>query len=562
MRSIQLTITTVLALAAVAAGSSKIEFILETGGDNHADDYEADADADDWPQFTPGTTDGSTSVALGEDLTWAVRVLVHGEYNDPDPDGDPINRHDDYDFEHEVVLGPGDYRYPLGAANLVFDLQVKDSQGQLVPLGHANVVNGQPTTGGFWSSINDGDADGARGQTLGADPLANAAFASSYSIGGLGAGGGRLIDPTTAGGPNMDHWSLPSAAGWPAESFASQGVLAGFGAGYLSFDGGSDYVPGVGMAGTMASESGCGSGLVPYEAPNAYPQPLFEGQINTRGLTGGTYTLEVKATTYGNNIIHGQVVCGSGPNYGEYSVFARPANEVIVSQINFEVVECTVVGRYLFYNDSYYDGDNPAIDTTANGGTDHDHDEDAIDPTKYPLLPGAGLAQIPNYTGFDKGITGLMFDLQDPAHEPVLADFTFTDLGKAGTGATAVTPTGFEVRAGAGVDGSDRVVVTFSGLVDTWLQVDISTDLGLASTDTCYWGNAAGDGQSPGTNYILVNVTDLLGARDNQHTNPLDPAPVWDEYDFNKDRFVNATDILFVRDHMTTPLTAVHRITR
>ena len=52
-RSIQLTITTVLALTAVAAGTSKIEFILETGGDNHADLYEA-SETNEWPQFVAG----------------------------------------------------------------------------------------------------------------------------------------------------------------------------------------------------------------------------------------------------------------------------------------------------------------------------------------------------------------------------------------------------------------------------------------------------------------------------------------------------------------------------
>ena len=88
-------------------------------------------------------------------------------------------------------------------------------------------------------------------------------------------------------------------------------------------------------------------------------------------------------------------------------------------------------------------------------------------------------------------------------------------------------------------------------------------DTGLGANDVFYFGNAIGE---TGDTYGLVpadakvNATDQLGARSHPHT-ILDPAPIYDAYDFNRDKKVNATDELIVRNNQTTVLNALKLIT-
>jgi hypothetical protein len=218
----------------------------------------------------------------------------------------------------------------------------------------------------------------------------------------------------------------------------------------------------------------------------------------------------------------------------------------------------------LFYNGGYYDGNNAAINLTPNGGTNHDHDDDAIDPTKSALLPGGGLAQPSCWSNYTKGINGLMFDIQGATAAITSGDFTFVNQGRTGVGNTAIVPADLQVRAGEGAGGSDRVVVTFAdgAMLNGWLQVTIGTGFGLAAPDVCYWGSVAYDSGSAQSSYIPVNATDILDARDNPKLVP-GSAAVDNFVDYNKDARVNATDILGARDNTKlNPAVAVGRITR
>lgn len=569
MTSFKWAIATTLTVAAIAMGSSKVEFTLETGGNNHAAEYEAGGG--EWLPYTSGVLDGSTVVADGEDLNWAVRVLVWGPL---DGAGGDANRHDDYDPVTFDPTGPGDYRFPLGMANIVYDLVLTDMDDNVIQVGA-----GGGGVAGFHSTRNDGDT--VPGPLP--DPLANAAFASVYDVNGNGANGGRLIDAPGDGGPNMDYYWLPSAAGLPAASTAPLGYLIGAGAGYKNFTS-PEYIAGVGVYGSLENfpeqeDSDCGIGLV---LDHDNPQPIVEGQIDTTGLGPANendppiqYKLKVIADPTGNNILHGEVNCGTN-SYGPWGSFATQVNEIVNADENNVVAEITfaveysapateVVGRMLFYNGAYYDGNNQAINLTPNGGTNHDHDDDAIDPTKSPLLPGGGLAQPSCWSNFTLGITGLMFDIKGAATPITSSDFTFINQGRLGTGNTAIAPADFQVRAGEGVDGSDRVVVTFApgAMVNGWLQVTIGTGFGLQAEDVCYWGSVAYDsGNAPQATFIPVNATDILDARDNTHLVP-GSAPVDDFVDYNRDGRVNATDILGARDNTKlNPAVAVGRITR
>ena len=221
-----------------------------------------------------------------------------------------------------------------------------------------------------------------------------------------------------------------------------------------------------------------------------------------------------------------------------------------------------VMGRYLFYNECYYDGWKPAIDAGPLAGPNND-DADAIDPCKRPLLPGAGQAVFANWTGYTKGINGLAYDIVGATHTPTASDFVFINQGKAGTGTGTVFPSAVQVWPGMGVGGSDRVFITFvNGQVkNCWLKVIITTDVGLAAPDVSYWGNAVGDtGNDPPPN-ILVNASDEIGIRAHPRDTFHRPG-VCERYDLDKDGIVNATDQLISRNNFTSTFTCVKYITR
>jgi hypothetical protein len=218
----------------------------------------------------------------------------------------------------------------------------------------------------------------------------------------------------------------------------------------------------------------------------------------------------------------------------------------------------------MFYNQSFYDGNKVAIDAAPVAGANND-DDDAIDPSRSPLQPGDGQAQIGNWTSHTAGVNGLIFDIKDAADTIEAGDFTFVNQGRTGTLNNPVAPSGFLVRAGQGVGGSDRVVITFADgtVIDAWLQCTIGTGFGLESADVCYWGSARGETDTPGAGSLFVSVTDTLGVRDHQKPFPTNRPTVDEPYDVDKSGLTSVTDTLFVRDNQKAlPTNAVARITR
>ena len=222
-----------------------------------------------------------------------------------------------------------------------------------------------------------------------------------------------------------------------------------------------------------------------------------------------------------------------------------------------------VVARQVFYNRSAWDGNNAAANAA---------DDNAIATDKFALLPG-GVATYANYTSYDKGLNGLMIDVWRLAGTPTVDDFLFrvgnnnTPYGNdpdspADDWPWAVAPTSITVRAGAGLDGSDRVTLIWAdgAIRNRWLQVTVlaTANTGLAAKDVFYFGNAVGESGNA-TGDALVNATDEIGARNNPHS-PLNPALRTDAYDFNRDKLVNATDQIIARNNRTSPLTAVKLI--
>jgi hypothetical protein len=299
-------------ICAPLMAQSVISYEIHLGGDNH---YLAWENFEN-PAFTPGTlTDGAVfdcDVIDCTTLTWDVTVMVAG-----------LHSTDGFDTH--------------GAANLVFDLELQDNQGQLVE----GVI--------FHSTINDGELDGLRGSIMD-DPLEMAAFClvfgqdANSAIAGAGPpdAPGRAFDDEASGGPYMRRAQFPTvgthgggridqAGNWihggtPAAGL-SNGKLIGMGCGYPQFN---------------AVENGgpatAGVGIDPWEFnPSSFScerglgyLTIFEGQMDITQLCGGDYTLVLTASA-GNNIMPGSYDC----QFGTATAFAQPADQVVGDLLTF-----------------------------------------------------------------------------------------------------------------------------------------------------------------------------------------------------------------------------------
>ncbi len=215
-----------------------------------------------------------------------------------------------------------------------------------------------------------------------------------------------------------------------------------------------------------------------------------------------------------------------------------------------------VYGRYVFYNDSAFDGN----DSGANAS-----DDGAIAPDKSALLAG-GTATFANYTSYASGINGIMIDIPSLPGTPTASDFTFKVGNDSSPGgwASAPAPSSVTVRAGEGAGGSDRVTILWTNntIEKQWLQVTVlaTANTGLSSPDVFHFGNAIGEtGNSPSD--AEVTPTDEIDVRNNPHTLGQNPATITDTCDFNRDRKVGPADAIICRNNGTNSMTALQLIT-
>ena len=222
----------------------------------------------------------------------------------------------------------------------------------------------------------------------------------------------------------------------------------------------------------------------------------------------------------------------------------------------FVPVGAEVVGRHVFYNDSAFDG---------NRADANRQDDAAVAPDKAALLPGR-TATFANYTSYSAGINGIMVDVggMSDGAVPGPDDFRFRvgNDNDPGSWPAAAAPSSIAVRPGEGVGGSDRITLIWAdnAIRSQWLEVTLlaGAHLGLAEDDVFYFGNAIGEsGNSAGD--AKVNVSDMLGTRDNQRSF-LNPAPIDLNFDFNRDAQVDISDMLIARSHQTHFLNALRLI--
>jgi hypothetical protein len=321
---------------------------------------------------------------------------------------------------------------------------------------------------------------------------------STASAAALGLGGGSftvsgVIDTTAQG----DYFRLTVPAGAGASAAISLGVA-----------------PTAAMLhGRLQLLDASGTLLADADNPNTLSQSL------TATLAPGTYYLLVKSF-------------GQYGDVGQYTLAGT-----------LTPPPATIVGRYVFYNNSVFDGMDPGA-SVADGL--------AIATDKQALLPGQ-TAQYSNVTSYTRGINGITVDLVNLPGAPTLNDFSFV----AGTGANpatwapAPTPTLILVLPRGGVGGSTRVELLWpdGSIVNQWLGVTMkaTANTGLKTPDVFYFGNLIGSsvGAVVGGAFT-VGPADFTAVSNDLHTF-LNPSAITGPNDFNRDGRVDATDEIIAR---------------
>lgn len=213
----------------------------------------------------------------------------------------------------------------------------------------------------------------------------------------------------------------------------------------------------------------------------------------------------------------------------------------------------TIVGRHLFYNDSVFDGSNPAAGTA---------DDAAIAPDKLAFIPrggpSGGSATFDNLSSYSRGINGLMVDIAGLfGRTPVASDFEVT-MGNGplpGNWVAAPAPA-VSLRRGAGDLGSDRVTLVWpdDAVRNTWLRVGVrpTSTTNLALGDVFYFGHLAGETGDASSVGPSVGPADLFQTRGAMSTAAV---TLTSRHDHNRNGRVDAGDIAITRANQRASLT-------
>ena len=212
-----------------------------------------------------------------------------------------------------------------------------------------------------------------------------------------------------------------------------------------------------------------------------------------------------------------------------------------------------VVGRWLFYDNSAYDGHAPGPTRADNA---------AVATDKRALLPG-GTASFANVSGYTRGINGIMIDVAGDMPLTALVGVAMNVDLKTGTGGDpgawpdAPRPTLISVFPGDGTDGSDRIVLTWpdGAIRNAWLRVtvrdvDFNGGFGLPD-DTFLFGNLVGE--TTGAGSLRMDAFDLRATS----AASTGAAGITNVADHNRDGRVNALDVWAVRSNQRRTLTPV-----
>ena len=176
------------------------------------------------------------------------------------------------------------------------------------------------------------------------------------------------------------------------------------------------------------------------------------------------------------------------------------------------------MGRSVFYNNSTFDGNDPAATPT---------DDAAIATDKSALLPN-GVAQFSNFTSYAKGLNGLMVDLA--ARRGCLRRrISILRWGTMRRDRNGRRVGRHRCRSGRirRARGVTRVEFTWAdnAIVNEWLRVTVKSDAatGLAAPDVFYFGNLIGaSGLAALGGLFVVSGADSAAAQADPH-GPADP---------------------------------------
>ena len=275
---------------------------------------------------------------------------------------------------------------------------------------------------------------------------------------------------------------------------------------------------------------------------------------NGSGQFSGSYTLPVPARTPSSPPIFPFITATATEatrNTSEFSPAVR-ATQTPLPPGGFPQGTAAVAGRHVFYSNSAFD---------RAGG-----DDAAIAPDKRALLPGEA-ASFANVTSYDRGINGVMVDIQGLPEGVVLTPGEFgaraAYSAAGGSFGPAPQPYAVTVRRGAGVNGSDRVTLYWSDNLPTvdgvapavlngWLEVTVLANAvtGLAAPDVFRFGNLVGETGYPvaAAAGFRVDAFDLARTR---AASPWDP-PMWigSPFDYDRDGDVDGGDVAIVRSNI------------
>jgi hypothetical protein len=206
-----------------------------------------------------------------------------------------------------------------------------------------------------------------------------------------------------------------------------------------------------------------------------------------------------------------------------------------------------VTTRRLYYARSAFVTTNP-----RDGSDNHDT---AIASDKEALMPGDD-ASFLNYTSYDKGINGIIIDIENPNSPPKLEDFIFSVGNDSSPNRWGPAPRvkHFLVRPREGVNRSTRVEIGWDDgdIQKQWLQVTVLANerTALIQNDVSYFGNAIGETGDSATD-TTVGAFDTGGVRDNP-TSFLIPARIDNRFDFDRNKEVDAFDFGIARNNATS----------
>ncbi len=218
-------------------------------------------------------------------------------------------------------------------------------------------------------------------------------------------------------------------------------------------------------------------------------------------------TLNLQAGEIVKYTVSGTVAANTSGNLTDTATVTAPAsapdsytanNTSTFSAAVQGTTSASVVGRYLFYGHSSFDGNNASnatAPTLATLTTD-------IATDKVALLPGQ-TANFNNYSNFTNGVNGIAFDLAGAGGTVTASDLeiSFGNTNTPGTGSSpgtgwaAGTTPHVSDFAGSGANGSDRIELTWADgtILNKWVQVTVKADAttALGAADIFYFGSAA-----------------------------------------------------------------------